>query len=169
MVKENKTEMLTDSAVIEAALIRIYEPLKDEPLPDTHTGPEPKWHNMTLNIAIQAIVGAVHKREIGAKEFCAKAEASFLEREETDKDHKDIRTVNASTLRAKAHAALTAAMQMKAAFDGAYEELTGKVFDHDEWVASFDSSTPNADLADRRAKADEAMKRTMKLRKQITG
>jgi hypothetical protein len=162
--KKNAETPITYSDEIERALIGLYSPLLDAPLPDTHTGPDPEYHNISFNINFQSIIAAVIKRCDGAQEFLSRKENERDNRLETDPDQKDIRTLYANEAYAKAETAFSAALELRYAFSNAYQEMTGKVFDVDEWAASFDSPTPNADLADRKAKAAAAIEAAKKRR-----
>ena len=149
MPKKKTDDHITDAAAITAALLRIYEPLLDAPLPEDHTGPDPEYHNRTFDIAFQAIIGAVHRRFEGAEEYLSRAEKNYSDRIEDDPKMQDIRTVFASEAEAKAQKAFTAAVEMRKALSDAYELMTGKVFDRAEWQASFDSAPGTSKSADR--------------------
>ncbi len=155
MTKKKTDDHITDAAVITAALLRIYEPLLDAPLPEDHTGPDPEYHNRSFDIAFQAIIGAVHGRFEGAEEYLSRAEKNYSDRIETDPKMKDIRTVFASEAEAKAQKAFTAAVEMRKAFSDAYELMSGKIFDRAEWQASFDSAPRTSKSADRAKAAAE--------------
>ena len=160
-----KSESPRNSAeAIAHALVEIFSPLLDEPRDETSTAPVPEETDRNFHYNFDSVIGAVHKRYQNAEAFEAQTQLAYQKRLETDPDEQDIRTSNASIYATRAGNAWLAALQLRNAFDEAYERLTGTCFEFETWQKNMEAfytggTKPNAAKAKANSAAEELAKR----------
>jgi hypothetical protein len=130
-LEKNVARPGTNSAV--DWLVSVLEPTVDEARDPGDMSPPREHENKSFHFLFDGFIGKAHNAALSSKEYYDKCCYNFRKAEEIDPDAEEMDTHKKGWAMLRAAKQLEAAKELRDFMDDAFQQVTGRCFNHKQW------------------------------------